>query len=213
MRSTRGNGGYGGNGFTGGTEQRRQSNGRSVGFTPVWIDHTLDAVYQALDVEVDRQADGQVGEFQIRQQLRLMHRQHLGHCLHFHDDGRFHQQIESVIAVQWRAFVDERQTLLADERQVARAKFVLKTSRIGRFEESGAENPMDFDGCADDVVGEGSERNLPEHAEKVSKSDAVQLFGLLSESVSKSGSRCVLAAGASTKNLKSPFASASPFLL
>src|SRR3974390_1564119 len=52
-----------------------------------------DSLGQLWDVEVDEQANALAREFQVREQLRLMDREHFLHCFEFHDYFILNNQI------------------------------------------------------------------------------------------------------------------------
>jgi hypothetical protein len=69
--------------------------------------HASDAVSQDGDVEVDQKTDGPASEPQIGQQLRFVDRPERIDRLELENDGPFHDEIETVPAIQPYAFVGD----------------------------------------------------------------------------------------------------------
>jgi len=75
--------------------------------------HPLDPVAQNRDVEVEEQSGVDLGEPQVREQLRFVDRQEALHGLQFHNHSPSHHHIQPGAAIEPHAFVDHRQRNLA----------------------------------------------------------------------------------------------------
>src|SRR5687768_9935904 len=192
---------------------RRQSNGCYLSLIPAWVNHTLDAFDQAIDVEVDHEADWQVCEPQVSQNLCLMDRKDLRDRLHFNYDGVVHEQIQTVMTIERDALVGERYPQFGDEGEFARRQFTLQTGGVGRLEQAGSEIAVNFDRCCNDVTGDVVERWLRQHADVISKTGTSWFYEAIRERRLGCGKRRVLDENQSTKKLKTPFVSVPSLLL
>jgi hypothetical protein len=85
-------------------------------------------VYSVRDfplMEIDEQSDGDVQQFHVAQQLRLVDWQHFFYGLGFHEHAAFHQQIKAQRLFPREAFVFDRHEFLADTLQPAKFQFFL----------------------------------------------------------------------------------------
>jgi hypothetical protein len=64
-------------------------------------------------MKIDEQSDGDVQQFHIAQELRLVDRQDFLHGLGFHEYATLHQQIEAERLFPREAFVFDRHEFLA----------------------------------------------------------------------------------------------------
>jgi hypothetical protein len=181
----RGNRGYGENGLTGATKQRRQSNGRDF-CIPSRVDHALYALYQPVDIEVDHQADWQVCEPQIGQNLCLMDRKDLRDRFHFNHYGVVDEQVQAVMAIERDALVGEWNPSFGDEREFPRSQFLLQTGGVRGFEETRPQLAVDLDRRCDDVACDMVEGWLRQHADG-SQQDGhlVDLTGLFAQAITE----------------------------
>ena len=120
-------------------------------------DKAFQAVFQDLYIEIDQKALVYFGEFHIREQLGLMNRFQLGHGFEFYDDGIFNEQINSIAAIEMNSFIVDRQWVLRLEGNAGQMKLTGEALLICGFQQTGAKMPMDFDGGADDPMGQVAE--------------------------------------------------------
>lgn len=76
-------------------------------------------------MEIDEQSDGDVQQFHVAQQLRLVDRQDFFHGLGFHEHATLDQQIEAQRLFSSEAFVFNRHEFLTDTFQPAKFQFFL----------------------------------------------------------------------------------------
>ena len=84
--------------------------------------------------------------------------------LHLHNNRRFDNEIESILAVQRYALVHERTLTFGREGELAHREFEFKTFRISGFQKARSQDPMDFDRSGDDLPCEVVGRKRGEHA-------------------------------------------------
>ena len=128
----------------GGTETRRNPS----------QDPSDDSVPHDRNVEVEEQPDFSPTESQIGQELGFMDWQELLNALEFEQDRVFHQYVNSVTAIECDALVDERKLDLAAKCETAQLQFIAQAFLVCGFEQSGAEEAMDFNRGANDSVSE-----------------------------------------------------------
>ena len=94
--------------------------------------------------EVDEEAKPQVGEFEVRQQLRFEYGQHLFDGFELHNHGVVDQQVEAESRFEPQADVDDREADLFGEGDAALFQFVAHTSLIDRFHEAWTQSRVDL---------------------------------------------------------------------
>jgi hypothetical protein len=80
--------------------------------------------------------------------------QEFRHGLEFEDELVFDDEIESVAAIEFHAFVDKGHVALTFEAEAGLGKFVGESFFVGGFEEARADLAMDFHAEADYTVGQ-----------------------------------------------------------
>jgi hypothetical protein len=94
------------------------------------LDHSLDAVFQSLYVEIDQQAYPYSGELHIGEQLRLVDRGNLVYTFQFHDQPSVDQQVNPVAAVERDPLVLHGQRAFDERRYLHQRQFVGKASLV-----------------------------------------------------------------------------------
>jgi hypothetical protein len=79
---------------------------------PIVVDHTPDAVFELDPVEIHQQADVDVQQSEVRQQLSLVHRMERLFTLDLNYDPVLDNQVGAEAALQFHLPVDERDSLL-----------------------------------------------------------------------------------------------------
>lgn len=127
------------------------------------VGQSCDAVFEAGDIEVQKQADFLAAQFQIRDQLGFMERDHFFHGFQFDDDCIFNENVDPVADIQFHLVVNQRQTHLAKRSESTFPKLINQTRFVSRFQKSRTKPTVNFDGRGNDfrserVVGFGSVR-------------------------------------------------------
>jgi hypothetical protein len=92
------------------------------------------AFYQSCDVEVSDYAYVFAGQLEIGEQLRLVDWKGVLDTLQFQNHGILNDQVEAIPAVQFDAFVFNRQWHLALKGEPTQVEFAAQALLIGRFE-------------------------------------------------------------------------------
>jgi len=117
-------------------------------------DKSADAVLQYGDIEVDEQSKRPLRQLEIRQNDCLVNGGQRVDGLELHDNAPFHQKVDSITALQLDVLVDDRNGFLPLELQAAQSQFPRQAFLVCGFEQSGAEEAMDFNRGANDSVSE-----------------------------------------------------------
>ena len=105
------------------------------------------------NIKVDEQSNAFTTEFQIGQQLRLMHRQDRLDGLHLDDDRIFDQDVEPVSHIDSESVILHGKKLLGLECQVVSLEFQAQTLAIRAFHQSWAESGMNSIGGGQNPIG------------------------------------------------------------
>ena len=105
-------------------------------------------------VEVDEEADLDLRESQVGQELRLMNRQKSSDRFQLEHDAVIDDDIEGVGAVETNRLVDDRERTLPFERQTQSMQLEAEAFFVGRLEKSWTECSVNLDSCPDDCFGE-----------------------------------------------------------
>jgi hypothetical protein len=136
------------------------------------IDHPPDAVAKDHDVEVDQQADTNIQQTKVREQLRVVNGMKCLFAFGLDYDTPFDDQVGSKAAFEFDAFIDEWNGLLALYVQSQFLQFVGEACFIRRLQETRPQLPMDLYCCANNFVGEVGASQGQKITAKVAKSTA-----------------------------------------
>ena len=114
----------------------------------------MDAVDELHLVEVDEEADGNVQQLHVAEELRLVNWQDLLRSFGFHQDAVFNQHVEAERLLSSEPFVLDLHGFLADAVQFPKLQFLQQTPFINRLDEPRAFVAMDFDCSSDDEFSE-----------------------------------------------------------
>src|SRR5262249_477445 len=120
-------------------------------------DDAANAVLEHSRMEVDQQPDRSRRELQVRNELHLMNREKSIEGLDLHDDAAFHEEVETVSAVQPYVAVDERDRFLTLDIQAAVLEVEREASFIRRLEQARSERSMNTDCRSNYRFGHGVE--------------------------------------------------------
>jgi hypothetical protein len=112
-------------------------------------DDSLQAVFQDRDLEVDEEADGEAGEFEIGHELGFMDRQKLFYGLQLDDDSLLDEQVDPVAAIEGNRFVLNGKIDLSTKRYASQGELVAHALFVSRLEQPWAEGPMHLDRRSD----------------------------------------------------------------
>jgi hypothetical protein len=93
-------------------------------------------------------------EFEVREQLCVVRRDHLFDGLEFDDDPRLDQQIQSIAGIDLDSFIPDWQRHLSVNVQSSLAQLVGQTRLIGRLQQTRSQLGMNFHGGVDDLSGD-----------------------------------------------------------
>jgi hypothetical protein len=110
-------------------------------------DHPLQPVLQKRYIEIDEEPQRFPAQLQIRLQLHLMNRRHFFHCLDFHDQTIFHQQVQSVSFINLERFIKDWLRSLSKRANPCLSQFIEKACFIGAFQQSRSEFRMNPKGA------------------------------------------------------------------
>jgi len=96
------------------------------------------------DVEVNQKTDMSPTEFEIRQNLRDMEREHFLNRLELDDDAIFDKKIDSVTSLEVNRLVDNRQPNLMFECETIDGHLVVEASSVGALQKASAKRRMNF---------------------------------------------------------------------
>lgn len=115
----------------------------------------MDAVGELEFVKVDEEADGNIEELHVAQELRFVDGQDLLDGLGFDEDAAFNEEVESEGFLTRCPLVVDRDGFLRRAGEVSEFHFPHQAPLVDRLEESGTLVTMYLDGPADDDLGEG----------------------------------------------------------
>jgi hypothetical protein len=98
------------------------------------IDHSLQALLDDRDVEVDEQADGLTGQLEIGQQLRGMNRKQFRYLFQLDYHGTFHDQIDSKSTIKVNAFIADGQLHLSLKTDDLVSQLVVGSLKLSRLD-------------------------------------------------------------------------------
>jgi hypothetical protein len=83
-----------------------------VGWFLIVVDHALDPVFELEHVKIDQEADFDIQQSEVRQELRLVHGMECFFTLDFNDEVSVDYQIGTKAAFQFHRFVNQWDGLL-----------------------------------------------------------------------------------------------------
>lgn len=113
---------------------------------------SLDAPFQHLNVEVDQQPNVCLGEFHVRQNLRLVNFEQLIYALQLNDQPTINQQVYSVSAIKVDLFVFNRQFNLKPKRDPRLIQLVSQALLVSRFKQARPKFPVHLDRTPKNLV-------------------------------------------------------------
>lgn len=105
---------------------------------------------EGVDVEVEEQADVEVGQAEVGEDLGHVDGGELLRDLQLHDHLLLDQHVEPVAAVQADAAVDDRLRDLAPDAHTAVPQLLRQAHLVRLLQQPRPEDPVDLDGCPDD---------------------------------------------------------------
>ena len=108
----------------------------------------MDTVHQLKLMEVDEQADGNVQQFHIAEQLGLMDRQDVLDRFEFQQQAIFDQNVKAKWLLEDEPLVFNFDDALVDRSHLAQAQFADQALFINAFDEARPLETMDFNGRA-----------------------------------------------------------------
>jgi hypothetical protein len=102
-------------------------------------------------VEVHEEAGPSTGEFQISEELSLVDRENVFDGFQLDDQISLNQEVDAVAAFDTEALVVHGKELLPFERKATQRELVCEALFIGRFEEPGSNDAMNFDARCNDL--------------------------------------------------------------
>ena len=112
----------------------------------------MDAIHQLKFMEVDQQANGDVEQFHVAEQLGLVDRQYLLDRFEFQQQAAFDQNVETKRLFEDKTLVFDSDNALVDSGQLAEAQFAEEALLINAFDQARPLETMNLDGGADDGV-------------------------------------------------------------
>lgn len=113
-----------------------------------------DAVLESSDVEVHQQPHFLATQLQIRNQLRLMERDHLLNGFQLNDDSVFYKNVDPIANIQFHFVINHRQSNLTQRFKPTFPKLINQTGFIGRFQKARPEASMNLNGSSYDFRSE-----------------------------------------------------------
>jgi hypothetical protein len=107
-----------------------------------------------LFVEVDEEADRDVQELHVAEKLGFVDGKHLFDRFEFDQEAVFDEEVEAEWFFEGVALVLDEDGLLVDAGDFAEIEFAAQALFVDGFDEAWALVAVDFDGRADDFVGE-----------------------------------------------------------
>jgi hypothetical protein len=104
------------------------------------------------DVEVDQKPELESSELQVRDHLRLVHRQQFLHAFHFDDEALLDDEIDPIRVRKLHAFIHDRQAHLVLNMQTTRGQLVEQAGTNGAFKHPRAERAVNLQGTADNSM-------------------------------------------------------------
>lgn len=105
-----------------------------------------------IDIEIDQETQAETGQFQIRQYLSTVNRQHLRERLYLDDHGLLYQNVEAISTIQIETSILHRQGNLWLVLNSPQIQLSAQTRFIGRLQKARSEPPVHFDRRTHDVV-------------------------------------------------------------
>ena len=114
----------------------------------------MNGVSQFYLMEIDEQPKGDIQQFHVAQELRLVDRQHFLDSLGFHKYAAFHEHIETQWLLSRETFVFNQDGFLSDTFQAAQAQLRKQTPLLDRFDQARPFVSMNLNRRADDGLGQ-----------------------------------------------------------
>ena len=112
----------------------------------------MDAIHQFKFMEVDQEADGDVEQFHVAEQLGLVDRQYILDRLQFEQQAAFDQNVKAERLFEDKTLVFDFDNALVDSSQLLEAQFAEEALLINAFDQARPLETMNLDGGADDGV-------------------------------------------------------------
>lgn len=112
-----------------------------------------DALTEHENIEVDKQPERNLGDAEVREQLRLEHRVHHFQRLEFRQQVSADHDIQAITRVQAHAFVNQRQGHLPLMLDAAGGEFEAQRALVVRLVKTGAKFAMDRQRGANERAG------------------------------------------------------------
>jgi hypothetical protein len=105
-------------------------------------------------MEIDKQSDRHSGELQIRQQLRIMDRQHFFDGFELNHNQVFDNHIHPVAAIKLDSLVDDWQRNLSLDPKLLLNHLVSHALLVGRFKQTWTQDTVNLNSAADHRLGD-----------------------------------------------------------
>nr|WP_254054142.1 hypothetical protein [Singulisphaera sp. GP187] len=138
-------GGYGRMNHRDTEAQGREERGESVDQE----DRSFDSLLQDADVEIQEEAEANLAEFQVRQELRLVDRGQSFDGFQLDEEAFRDDDIHDVITIKRDILVMDRELLLPLKQDVVLPQFITQTFFLRRLQQSRPEHSMNLD-CRSD---------------------------------------------------------------
>jgi len=115
-------------------------------------DDPFQSIFQVSDIEINEESYGLFRDTEVGQELSIEERQHSLYAFDFYYQAIVHEQIQSIATVQMESLVQNRERMLAAERDLVQRQFVRQTVLIGGFKETWSEITVDFESASNDAI-------------------------------------------------------------
>jgi len=112
----------------------------------------VDTIHQLQFMEVDQEAYGDVQQFHVAEQLRLVDWQDLLDRFEFEQQAAFDQNVKAERLFEDKSLVFDFDNALVDGGQLVEAQFAEEALLINAFDQARPLETMNLDGGADDGV-------------------------------------------------------------
>jgi hypothetical protein len=126
----------------------------SLRLIPLGPDHSLDAIFEDGNVEVDEQPPLNPGKFEVGQELGFVDRRESFNGLELNHQGSWKQDVEPVAALQMNVFVANGQRMLTHMRNPGMPQFIGQTFLVGGLQQAGSQLPVHLNGKSNDLMRE-----------------------------------------------------------
>ena len=114
----------------------------------------MDAIHQFKFMEVDQEADGDVEQFHVAEQLGLVDRQYILDRLQFEQQAAFDQNVKAERLFEDKTLVFDFDNALVDSSQLLEAQFAEEALLINAFDQTWSLDPMNLNRRTDGDVAE-----------------------------------------------------------